>query len=144
MIRRRSVRAEDRGRGQALVEFALVLPIFLLVVFGLFDLGRVVYINNTLSEVARDGARWGSVQGRSYDATGRTGIASETASRMTAVPNPIVSVSCERADVQVAECHSTDVLVVQVAAPVDLLTPVISALVGPLDLSATARVTVNQ
>jgi hypothetical protein len=44
-------------RGQTLVEFALVLPVFLVVAFGLFDAGRLVYTNSALSEAAREGAR---------------------------------------------------------------------------------------
>jgi hypothetical protein len=48
--------AGEQG-GQTLVEFAIVLPIFLLVVFGLFDVGRLVFANSTLSQGAREGAR---------------------------------------------------------------------------------------
>jgi TadE-like protein len=44
-------------RGQGLVEFALVFPIFVLLIFGLFDLGRVVYDYATLSNAARAGLR---------------------------------------------------------------------------------------
>jgi hypothetical protein len=44
-------------RGQALVEFALVIPIFLLVLVALFDLGRAVFAYNTLTNAAREGAR---------------------------------------------------------------------------------------
>ena len=44
-------------RGQTLVEFALVLPVFLLIVFGLIDVGRLVYTNSALSQAAREGAR---------------------------------------------------------------------------------------
>ena len=33
-------------RGQTLVEFGLILPIVLLFMLGLFDLGRIVFINN--------------------------------------------------------------------------------------------------
>ena len=44
-------------RGQALVEFALVIPIFLLLLVGLFDLGRAVFAFNTLTNAAREGAR---------------------------------------------------------------------------------------
>lgn len=55
------VRRRDRhraaGRGQALVEFALVIPIFLLVLVALFDLGRAVFAYNTLTNAAREGAR---------------------------------------------------------------------------------------
>jgi Flp pilus assembly protein TadG len=50
-----------RSRGQALVEFALVLPIFLLILMGIFDLGRAVYYSSTLSNAARETAREGIV-----------------------------------------------------------------------------------
>ncbi len=46
-----------RTRGQSLVEFAVVLPIFLLVVCGLFDLGRGVFVYTSLTNAAREGAR---------------------------------------------------------------------------------------
>ncbi len=46
-----------RGRGQALVEFALVLPIIVLLVLGLLDLGRAVFSYNTLSQAARQATR---------------------------------------------------------------------------------------
>jgi hypothetical protein len=49
--------SRDRGRGQALVEFALVIPIFLFVLVALFDLGRAVFSYNTLTNAAREGAR---------------------------------------------------------------------------------------
>ncbi len=51
-------------RGQALVEFALVIPIFLLLLFGIVDVGRMVYMNSTLSQAAREGARVASVEAR--------------------------------------------------------------------------------
>ena len=52
-------RLRRRDRGQALVEFGLVLPILLLLIFGLVDLGRAVYAQNALSEAARDGCAVG-------------------------------------------------------------------------------------
>jgi Flp pilus assembly protein TadG len=50
-----------RGRGQALVEFALIIPIFLLMLIALFDLGRAVFAYNTLTNAAREGARIAAV-----------------------------------------------------------------------------------
>ena len=50
------------GRGQTLVEFALVLPVFLLLLFGLVDMGRYVYLNSTLSQAAREAARVAAVE----------------------------------------------------------------------------------
>ena len=39
------------------MEFALVLPIFILLVVSLFDLGRAVFAYNTLTNAVREGAR---------------------------------------------------------------------------------------
>src|ERR671923_367716 len=43
--------------GQALVEFALIIPLLILVVAGLFDIGRAVYAFNALSNAAREALR---------------------------------------------------------------------------------------
>jgi hypothetical protein len=51
-----------QSRGQSLVEFALVIPVFVLVVLGLIDAARLVYLNSTVSQAAREGARVGSVE----------------------------------------------------------------------------------
>lgn len=56
------VRSRQRRKGQALVEFALVLPVFVLILFGVIDLGRFVYTDSTLSQAAREGARVGAVE----------------------------------------------------------------------------------
>jgi hypothetical protein len=50
------------GQGQALVEFALVIPVFVLALVGLFDVGRLVYTNSVLSQAAREAARLGAAQ----------------------------------------------------------------------------------
>ena len=59
MIRRGRTRTTSarRSRGQALVEFALIIPVFLLLLVALFDLGRAVFAYNTLTNAAREGAR---------------------------------------------------------------------------------------
>src|SRR6185312_10757110 len=49
------------SRGQSMVEFALVLPIFLMLVFGTVDLGRAIFYQSLLNEAVRDGARYGLV-----------------------------------------------------------------------------------
>jgi hypothetical protein len=53
-----------RGRrGQGLAEFALVVPIFLLLAFALVDLARGIYIYAVISDAAREGARYAIVHG---------------------------------------------------------------------------------
>jgi Flp pilus assembly protein TadG len=53
----------ERGSAQALVEFALVLPIFLLVVTGLIDVARAVWEETTLAYASREGTRYAIVHG---------------------------------------------------------------------------------
>jgi hypothetical protein len=49
------------ARGQALPEFALVAPIFLILVLGIVDFGRAIYLYNGLSQASREIARAASV-----------------------------------------------------------------------------------
>jgi hypothetical protein len=44
-------------RSQALIEFALISPVLLLLLFGIVDIGRAVFYYDTLSHAAREGAR---------------------------------------------------------------------------------------
>lgn len=44
-------------RGQSLVEFAIVLPIFLILVMAIADLGLAVFSYNSITNAAREGAR---------------------------------------------------------------------------------------
>jgi Flp pilus assembly protein TadG len=46
-------------RGQSMVEFALSSVVLLLLVGGLVDIGRAIYINEALGNAAREGARHG-------------------------------------------------------------------------------------
>jgi hypothetical protein len=59
----RFVRASDRG--QTLVEFALILPVLVILLVGIFDLGHVVWTNDALSNASREGARFAIVHGGS-------------------------------------------------------------------------------
>jgi hypothetical protein len=54
---------DGRGRGQALVEFALVAPIFFLLLFAVIEFGRYVYQVQILNNAAREGARYAIVHG---------------------------------------------------------------------------------
>jgi len=129
-------------RGQALVEFALVIPIFVLLIFGLVDLGRAVFISNSLSEAARDGARYGSVQARAFDDTTRGEVADWVEDRLSAVPSPTVTVTCTPASPAFG-CTVNDILVVVVQADIEMITPIIGQIVGPLSLEGRSEVIVN-
>jgi Flp pilus assembly protein TadG len=54
---RRPANGHARDRGSAAVEFALLLPLLLLIVFGIVDFGRALNAQITLTQAAREGAR---------------------------------------------------------------------------------------
>ena len=57
---KRSRRGRTSNRGQALVEFTLILPILLLLFAGLIELGFALYDYLQVVNAAREGARFGS------------------------------------------------------------------------------------
>jgi TadE-like protein len=69
-----------RGTGQALVEFAMVIPLFLIVVFGVLDLGRGVWAMDTAAHAASEATRFAIVHGGSQNTDCRVG---------TPVPPPV-------------------------------------------------------
>lgn len=52
-----------RQRGSIIVEFALMLPLFLTLVLGVIEGSRVIWMYNTMSHAAREGARYAVVHG---------------------------------------------------------------------------------
>ena len=59
----RQIGAHRRNRedGTAVVEFALIVPLLLLIVFGILDFGRALNYLNDSTQLARAGARWAVV-----------------------------------------------------------------------------------
>ena len=56
-----------RNKGQALVEFAFVLPIILLVLMGIIEFGRIFNTYLVLTNASREGARVAAVGGADLD-----------------------------------------------------------------------------
>jgi len=139
---RRSLRSG--ARGQAIPEFALVLPVFLLIMMGLVDFGRVIYAQNTISHDARSASRAGSVSPAlsqtQYDGVIRqaarnlspgvsmAGSAIKGASGACATsPDATAPGYCFYPDgVTIDQYHPTPRVVVNIHLTVPLLTPVIS------------------
>jgi len=55
----RKRRQQARFQGQTLVEFALVLPVMILIILGVVEYGRAYYTASLLQNAAREGARYG-------------------------------------------------------------------------------------
>jgi Flp pilus assembly protein TadG len=52
-----TARRPRRTRGQALVEFAIVLPVFLMLIVGMIDIGFGLFVKMSVINAAREGAR---------------------------------------------------------------------------------------
>ena len=53
----RFLKTRKYQQSQALIEFALISPVLLLILFGIVDIGRIVFYYDTLNHAAREGAR---------------------------------------------------------------------------------------
>lgn len=151
----------DRTRGQALAEFAMVIPIFLLLLFAIVDVARYVYTQNALSNMAREAARVSAVESRpacsqaardacanSIARTRITGVGLKAGSATTGSPAAVgVFVECRSqsnlALVSMAACKSNDILKVRLNSDFTLVTPLVSSFLSTLALSGEAQVTVN-
>jgi Flp pilus assembly protein TadG len=58
----RVTRARRRREGAAALEFALVLPLFTVLLLGMIDFGHLFFVVNTMTNAAREGARRGAVE----------------------------------------------------------------------------------
>jgi Flp pilus assembly protein TadG len=72
-------RQRRHDQGQALVEMALMLPVLVLLLVGIFDLGRAVWLSNSLAMAVREGTRYGVVHGALSASPAGPGSASYTA-----------------------------------------------------------------
>lgn len=82
-------------RGQAFVEFAFILPILLLLVFGIAEFGRFLYLKNSATNAAREGARAGVVSSSANYAaditTAATRILAITTPGLSIIPDPLTA-----------------------------------------------------
>ena len=154
---RRLLRQVRRARGQSMVEFALVLPIFAILLFGIIDFGRYVFTANALNNGAREAARFASVSVFPAECSGLTRNACATTiaqSHAWGVPGSSVNVTvtCEGFDpdgtVQspapaVADCTTGDLLRVRTQTTFTLVTPLIAQWLGDQIIRGDARVAVN-
>jgi Flp pilus assembly protein TadG len=142
----------------------MVVPIFLLLLFGLIEVGRYIYLNNAFNAAAREGARYGSVEGwqdacpKSVGSPNRLSCTEQvTRERVAGAPASFdVQVSCidgrattSRTLVSAAKCGANDLLTVKIYTPQSgpdayhFLTPIIGQLIGSPVIAGQAQVVVQ-
>lgn len=52
------IKMRKSSKGQGMVELALVLPLFLLLLYGIFEIGRLVFMYSAVLNASRDAARY--------------------------------------------------------------------------------------
>ena len=134
-----ALRTRTSEGGQSLVEFALILPIFMLVLFGIIDLGRGVYAYNTIQNAAREGVRVAIVD-QNEDV-----ILAEVQQHAVGLglQNSNVRLSFLQPDTMTTPCNTPIAISCEVEILVDYrftpATPIIGNIVGAIDMSAASR-----
>jgi Flp pilus assembly protein TadG len=119
MKRREWVR-HARDRGATAVEFALLFPLLMLILFGIIDFGRALNAQITLTQAAREGAR--------LEALGEPNVQAATQAAATGLSPVTVTVTtaCPPG------AGPTSNAVVSVSYPFDFITPIgaVAGLIG--------------
>jgi Flp pilus assembly protein TadG len=151
-IARRRHRRTDH-RGQTLVEFALVIPIVILLFMGIFDMARLVYFFNAISDAARNGVREAIVNQSCSDVatSARSSapgvdLSASSAIVLTVYRSPVVSAT-PTPDVcpGLGGGYGIGYLAeVRVETTFSAITPVIGQIVGPITMASTARLPIER
>jgi Flp pilus assembly protein TadG len=132
-----------------MVELALVLPLLILVLVGIFDFGRAIYAYNTVLNASREAARQAVVdqtlahiEERAVDHAVALGItAADVSVDYRTVGDPDTPGSCNSrvGSAQIVGC----VAVVRVEHAYQAAVPLIEALVGDIELVGESRFPVH-
>ena len=157
------MRARLQGEsGATLVESAIVLGLFIIVMMGVVDFGRVVSSNSALNTASREAARYGSSSGNSINGVPRYVDCDEI--RAAATDFDLV-VDIEAADITVSYDHGPgsaifqtcpvggpnppagsisngDRIIVQINKPFGFVSPAIRAFFDPYSLESVDRRTI--
>ncbi|MBS4213279.1 MULTISPECIES: TadE/TadG family type IV pilus assembly protein [Neobacillus] len=107
-------------KGQSLVEFALVLPVLLLLLFGIVDFGRILHAYLTIDHAGREAARAASIGSANIE--------------QVAVENAVgISLTTGNVKVTKGSPTSNDVTIA-ITYPITFLTPIISSVIGEVEL----------
>src|SRR5690349_23711823 len=61
--------ARKKTKAQAMVEFAIVLPLLLVLLYGILEAGRLLFIYSTIVTASRQAVRYGSATGQGLSTT---------------------------------------------------------------------------
>ena len=127
----RKGKREGKEKGQSLTELALVLPVMLLILAGVLDLGRLYYVTVALTDAAGEGAIYAAINPYATD---------EIIARAQAASGGLVQIDAEKININCPVITAGEPVTVTVDYDFTLATPIINLIVpdGVLELRGTA------
>jgi Flp pilus assembly protein TadG len=131
--------------GQSLVEFALIIPLIMLLVMGIFDLGRLFYIKITLESASREGAYYLSYNPNAVENCSG-GICRPNAAAITAIQAEAVNMGVPivnpATNIAITGTRATgDPVTVTITQTVNLF--ILNFMTGPVTVSSQTRMMVQ-
>jgi Flp pilus assembly protein TadG len=112
--------------GQGLVEFVILLPILVLFIMIIFDLGRVAYLYSTIQNAAREGARYASIH---HQTATSTEISAAARQLTTGLDPDLLTIT--------TSYPTTEIVQVAVSYQFNTATPIIARVLGSSNNSFT-------
>ena len=136
--------SRTRARGQGLTEFALIVPVVILLLLGIIDFGRAIYAYNTIGNASRVGVRvaivnqngpgLGCVSGTNGAPANTTQVSAQDCAQQAAVALPGAVAAVTYRDItDTSNCSPVAVgclAVVTTTYTFRPITPIISNIVG--------------
>lgn len=141
---RRGKPAQASERGAAAVEFALIVPVLIVMIFGMVDMGMAINAQAIVGNAAREGARAASFNGANVTAT-TTVVTSATKNLIgTAATTTITCQAIGTATtINCSTASPGDSVVVQVNYTYKWLTPGVLGLPGQSPIAATSQMRIE-
>ncbi len=109
-----------KERGQSLVEFALILPVLLIILAGVLDLGRLYYAYVAVTDAAAEGAAYAAIHPDDAD---------QIFDRAQAASGGLIEIDEGMVEIECPTIASGDPITVTVSYTFTVVTPFINAMV---------------
>lgn len=137
MMKRRFEKLKEE-KGQSIVEFAIILPVLLLVLCGIIDFGWIYSNELSLNNCTREGARYGSIHAGEANAE-------------EMITNRILDVSTDSLKkdmtIEVSFTNTTDPtagdVIITVESRIDILTPIVGVFFDNQQVELSSTVTMK-
>lgn len=113
-------------KGQSMVEMAIILPVLLLILFAIFEFGRILGAYMLVHDLARDGVRYGVV-----------GMSDQSIKDHIMEHDSFLSISSDDINITPSIRSLGSALTVGIDYEIEIITPIISSIVpNPINLRA--------